>query len=98
MAWTEITRPHYVRDGLRYASDLTEAEWKLIEPLMPPRRLIGRPRKSDLRAVVNAMLYMASTGFSGGNCRGISRRGRPSKVIFMSGRAAERLWRSTTCW
>ena len=30
MAWTEITRPHYVRDGLRYASDLTEAEWKLI--------------------------------------------------------------------
>ncbi len=62
MAWTEITRPHYVRDGLRYASDLTEAEWKLIEPLMPPRRLIGRPRKSDLRAVVNAMLYMASTG------------------------------------
>lgn len=62
MAWTEITRPHYVRDGLRYASDLTEAEWKLIEPLMPPRRLIGRPRKTDLRAVVNAILYMASTG------------------------------------
>ena len=52
----------YVRDGLRYASDLTEAEVKVIEPLMPPRRLIGRPRKSDLRAVVNAMLYMASTG------------------------------------
>lgn len=62
MAWTEITRAHYVRDGLRYASDLTEAEWKLIEPLMPPRRLIGRPRKTDLRAVVNAILYMASTG------------------------------------
>ena len=62
MAWTEITRPHYVRDELRYASDLTEAEWKLIEPLMPPRRVIGRPRKTDLRAVVNAILYMASTG------------------------------------
>ena len=32
MPWTEITRPHYVREGLRYASDLTDAEWKLIEP------------------------------------------------------------------
>jgi transposase len=62
MAWTEITRPHYVRDGLRYASDLTEAEWKLIEALMPRRRPIGRPRETDLRAVVNAILYMASTG------------------------------------
>ena len=62
MPWTEITRPHYVRDGLRYASDLTDAEWKLIEPLMPPASPIGRPRKTDLRAVVNAILYLASTG------------------------------------
>ena len=62
MAWTEITRPHYVREGLRYASDLTDAEWKLIEPLMPPASPIGRPRTTELRAVVNAILYMASTG------------------------------------
>jgi transposase len=62
MAWTEITRPHYVREGLRYASDLTDAEWKLLEPLMPPASPIGRPRTTDLRAVVNAILYMASTG------------------------------------
>ena len=62
MAWTEITRPHYVREGLRYASDVTDAEWKLIEPLMPPASPIGRPRTTDLRAVVNAILYMASTG------------------------------------
>jgi transposase len=62
MPWTEITRPHYVRDGLRYASDLTDAEWKLIEPLMPPPSPIGRPRKTDLRAVVDAILYLASTG------------------------------------
>jgi transposase len=62
MPWTEITRPHYVREGLRYASDLTDAEWTLIAPLMPAPSPIGRPRTTDLRAVVNAMLYLASTG------------------------------------
>jgi transposase len=62
MAWTEITRRQYLRDGLRYASDLTDAEWALIEPLLPPASPIGRPRKTDLRAVVNATLYMAATG------------------------------------
>lgn len=62
MAWTEITRPQYLREGLRYASDLTDAEWGLIKPFMPPRSPIGRPRRSDLRAVVNAILYIASTG------------------------------------
>ncbi len=62
MAWTEITRPHYVREGQRYASDVTDAEWRLIEPLMPAPSSIGRPRTTDLRAVMNAILYMASTG------------------------------------
>ena len=62
MAWTEITRPKYRRDGLRYASDLTDSEWALIEPLMPAPSRIGRPRETDLRKVVEAILYMASTG------------------------------------
>ena len=62
MAWTEITRPHYVREDLRYASDLTDAEWRLIGPRMPPSSPIGRPRTTDLRRVMNAILYMASTG------------------------------------
>jgi transposase len=62
MPWTEITRPNYVRAGLRYASDLTDAEWKLIEPLLPPPSSIGRPRTTALRAVVDALLYMATTG------------------------------------
>ncbi len=35
MCWTEITRAQYRRDGLGYASDMTDAEWELIEPLMP---------------------------------------------------------------
>jgi transposase len=62
MAWTKITRPHYRREGLRYASDMMDAEWSLIEPFMPKASPIGRPREVDLRAVVNAILYMASTG------------------------------------
>lgn len=60
--WTEITRPKYDRAGLRYASDLTDAEWALIEPELPSRKRLGRPRTTDLREVVNALLYMATTG------------------------------------
>jgi len=62
MAWTGITRRQYVRDGLRNASDMTDDEWMLIEPFMPAPGPIGRPRTVDLRTVVNAILFMASTG------------------------------------
>ena len=62
MAWTEITRLDYLREGLRYASDTTNDEWALIAPFMPEPRRLGRPRKTNLRAVVDAMLYLASTG------------------------------------
>ncbi|GEO18201.1 hypothetical protein MAE02_58970 [Microvirga aerophila] len=62
MPWTEATRRHFRRDGLRYASNLTDAEWALIEPFMPAARRIGRPRITCLRAVVDAILYLASTG------------------------------------
>ena len=62
MAWTEIARRQYERRNSRYASDLTDAEWSIIEPLMPAPRRLGRPRKTDLREVVNALLYIASSG------------------------------------
>lgn len=62
MAWTEITRAHYRRDGLRYASDLDDAEWALIEPFMPAPSRVGRPRTTDMRRLVEAILYIASTG------------------------------------
>ena len=60
--WTEITRRKYERDGLRYASDLSDAEWTLIALHMPPAKALGRPRTTDLRDVMDAILYMASTG------------------------------------
>lgn len=62
MAWTEITRAQYRREGLRYASNTTDGEWALIEPFMPAPSRLGRPRETELRAVVNAILYIASTG------------------------------------
>lgn len=62
MAWTEIARRQYERRNSRYASDLTDVEWSIIEPLMPAPRRLGRPRKTDLREVVNALLYIASSG------------------------------------
>lgn len=62
MPWTEITRPHYRRDGMRYSSDLTDAEWALVAPHLPPAKPLGRPRGTDLRAVVDAMLYVLTTG------------------------------------
>ena len=62
MPWTEITRPKYSRESMRYPSDLTDAEWALIAPFMPAAKRIGRPRTTDLRAVVEAIFYMASTG------------------------------------
>ena len=51
MSWTEITRIKYRRDGLRYASDTTDEEWTLIEPRMPAKFRVGRPRETRMRAV-----------------------------------------------
>jgi putative transposase len=62
MPWTKTTRKQYRRDGLRYASDVTDAEWKLIARLLPKPRRVGRPREVDLRLVLNAMLYILATG------------------------------------
>jgi transposase len=60
--WTEITRPQYRRDGLRYASDVSDEEWRLIASLLPAPKKLGRPRTTELRAVVNALLYILTTG------------------------------------
>jgi transposase len=53
-SWTEIIRAEYQRNGLRYASDMTDAEWALIARRLPRRRRLGRPREVDLRKVLQA--------------------------------------------
>ena len=60
--WTPTTRRHHSRTGLRYASDLIDAEWALLEPLLPPPRDHGRPRAWPLREVVNAIFYVMRSG------------------------------------
>ena len=60
--WTETTRPQYERKGLRYSSDVTDAEWLVISPHLPQRKRFGRPPKTALRSIVDALLYMARTG------------------------------------
>ena len=60
--WTETTQQQYRRDGLRYASDVSDAEWAQIEALLPVPKRLGRPRTTQMRQVVNAMLYLLTTG------------------------------------
>ena len=59
--WT-TEPPRYDRDKLRYPSDLTDAEWSLVEPLIPPAKRGGRKREVVLREVVNGVMYVLSTG------------------------------------
>lgn len=59
--WTETTRQQYRREDLRYASDMTDAEWALIEPHLPAAKRLGRPRQVPLREVVAALLYLLRT-------------------------------------
>ena len=40
-----------------YKADLTDAQWEIIEPLIPPAKPGGRPREVDIREVLNTLLY-----------------------------------------
>src|SRR4051794_40838147 len=46
----------------RYPSDLTDAQWDLLQPLLPPAKPGGRPRRVELREVLNTLFYQAKTG------------------------------------
>ena len=60
--WTTENRHRYNRDRLRYPSDLTDAEWQLIEPLIPTAKRGGGQRTVVMREVVNGVMYVLSTG------------------------------------
>ena len=60
--WTTENRPRYNRDKLRYPSDLTDEEWALVEPQIPPAKHGGRHRTVVVREVVNGVMYVLSTG------------------------------------
>ena len=60
--WTPATRAQHSRKGLRYPSDLTNTEWALVAPLLPPPRRMGRPRKWPMRRIIKAIFYVLRTG------------------------------------
>jgi transposase len=60
--WTTDNRARYDRSKLRYPSDLTDDEWSLIAPLIPPAKHGGRKREVDVREVVNGVMYILGTG------------------------------------
>ena len=60
--WTKENRGRYDRSKLRYPSDLTDEEWKLVEPLIPPGKRGGGKRTVVMREVVNGLMYILSTG------------------------------------
>ena len=60
--WTAEQRQAHERHGLRYPSDLTDAEWALVEPFIPPAKRGGRQRTVEVREVLNGILYVLAPG------------------------------------
>src|SRR3546814_17210088 len=60
--WNPTARAEHSRAGLRYGSDLTDAEWRLIEPYLPPPRRRGRRRRWSMRQIVEANFYVLRSG------------------------------------
>jgi len=60
--WTEEHRSRYRRDETGFPSNLTDGEWERLAPLIPHAKPGGRPRKTDMRAAMNALLYLLRTG------------------------------------
>ena len=55
-------QPPQKRSSRGYPSDLTEQEWAILEPLIPPAKVGGHPRTTDMREVLNALFYVDRTG------------------------------------
>ena len=60
--WTTENRARYDRSKLRYPTDLTDDEWALVEPLIPPAKRGGNKRTVNMREVVNGLMYILGTG------------------------------------
>ena len=76
--WTNENRGRYDRRRLRYPSDLTDDEWNLVEPLIPPGTVI-------MREVVNGLMYICRPAVSGGPSRRTCRRVRHCTIISTCG-------------
>jgi putative transposase len=62
VVWTDENRARYDRRGQRYPSDVTDAEWIILEPLLPVAQGCGRPRVHGLREIMNGIRYVQRYG------------------------------------
>jgi len=62
VTWTQAHRATHRQAGTGLPSDLTDEQWQRLEPLIPSAKLGGRPRKTDMRAAMNAIFYLLRTG------------------------------------
>lgn len=61
--WKSKNRARYDRSKSRYPSDLTDDEWGLVEPVIPPSKTGGGKRTVIMREVVNSLMYILSSGY-----------------------------------
>jgi hypothetical protein len=59
--WNPTTRKHHSRTSERYDTDLTDQEWRVIEPNLPVEQKRGRPREWPMREIVNGLFYGRGT-------------------------------------
>lgn len=74
-----------------YPSDLTDPQWAILEPLIPPAKLGGHPRTTDMREVINAILYLDRTG---GQWRALPHDFPPWSTVW----TYFRTWRNDGTW
>jgi len=96
--WTPATRKNYSRNGLRYQSDVTDEEWRVIEPYLPPAKGIGRPRGWPLREIVNGIFYVMRSGCPWRQLRRTFRPGARSIAGLQPGAMPACSRRSTMRW
>ncbi|EJL34167.1 hypothetical protein PMI02_00738 [Novosphingobium sp. AP12] len=69
------------RSGLRYSSDMTDRDWEVAAPFIPPGEACERRRTANLRELLNALLYIAASGCY----RSAFRRSQPFSGTFTLG-------------
>jgi hypothetical protein len=69
-----------------YDTDVTDAAWAWVGPVLPAARPVGRPRTTNLRAVLNAIFYLLRTGCQCDYCHANFRLGARSTITFEPGK------------
>ncbi len=60
--WTPTTRKQHIRNTNRYQTDMTDEEWRVIEPHLPAAKGTGRPRAWPMREIINGIFYVMRAG------------------------------------